>query len=376
MKVSAIKLRDALSIISLVPSRSGILPSEFLRIRVASGALRLALAAEIFGEVAVAPLEASNEDWTFFAERKLVTAFVGQCTDATDADEITLEHAATADAPAGELTVKYKRRKAVLHGVNEITGYGKHSTKDMAPITLSDEHKELIRIASKYAPLDPTTADLNCVYLLDKTAIQASNQVVIFNAASKSIPTTLPFPLMLPELLANKDLKSILVGASGSRLNFGCGYLYQLVSEKCRTDFPSKRILGYIADGAKLPKLMIFEPAALLAILQRLQAYTSGAGVTDVSVRCKGDQGKRTMVLTSDAAQGWFSEHLTLEKPAPSVVDCEWPLSHLLPFIEFVSKEKSMYLACTDNSPYYFHAASSGAIIDLIIARKSAPVKK
>lgn len=376
MRLLANKLRDALSIISLVPSRAGIMPSEFVRMSAAKGQLTLALAAELFGEVPLASIDLVGETWVFFAERRLLSAFVNACNDAKDTDEIVLEFVPPLDlASTGTLKIKYKRRRAVLQGIQgiqEITGYGRNSGKDMSPITLTDEHKALIRLAAKYAPMDPTAADLNCVYLLKGHAVQSSNQVVIFSATDLSVPLTMPFPLMLPELLSNQAITGIQVGDKGTRITFTSGYLFQLINEKCRTDFPSKKILGYVADAAKIPILLSFKPGDLLTILQRLQTYTSSsAGSVEVTVQCKGTAGKRVVVLTSKATQGYFNENMTIDQPLAADMTCEWPLAHLLPFTEFVSNQPTMSVAFGATGPFDFHSTVGGAELDLIIARKT-----
>jgi hypothetical protein len=373
VNLPAVKLREALSIISLVPSRSGIRPSEYIRCTASKGYLTMALSAEMFGEVAVAANGSSNgEAWVAYADRRAMSAFINACDCATDADDIITEFTSTdPKTSAGELKIRYKRRRANIQGLDVVSGYAKANLKELTTVSLTDDHKALIRLAAKYAPLDPTAANLNCVYLSKGKGIQSSNQVVMFSAADSSIPMTMPFPRMLPEILSNQAVDGIQVGEKGTRITFQpSGYLFQLINDECRVGFPTDQISDMVKECAKLPVTLTFKPNDLLIILQRLQTYTSGGGSTDVSVRCKGSAGKKVVVLTSEALQGAFHEALTIDKGLTEDVAVEWPLATLLPLTEFLASEPSMSVAFTDASPYSFRGTKGKNKLDLIIARK------
>lgn len=366
--VNAVKskeLASALEVLGLVPARSGVLPSEMIRLECASNMLYLSLAAESLGRVQV-PCPGDKGKWEFFVDRGMLSPFVLVMKDFYKS-ESTITFKFDADKQFGKLTIKSGRRTLHCQGCQPVTGYGDlPSIKNAAKLAITSKQGQLMRLASQYATADPTAAHLNCIFLVSKTCVLTSNQVTVFSAPGK-FPVTIPFPLGMLSALEADQLQEILFTGKVVVASFGFGQIAQTVPVQAAKNFPATQIQKRLVEARKMPKILSISGSSLAGVSERLAAYVAATMRQDVMLRVQSLKGKSS-VLSIEAAvpAGSFNERVSASVlKAP--IDWEWMLHFVLPFVQYAATQKlQIDVRYKDTGAFHLQAGDA----ELIMAKK------
>jgi hypothetical protein len=366
MVINTGSLIAAIDAISLVPSRSGILPSEFFKLEKRGPKLYFSLAAEVYGRTfAKGAVEMKEKDWVFFVDRNALTPFV---TAPTVGPRRAFKFSIVGEGDKKRMVVVHGKRKATFQSITEVKGYATFSGKGKL-LTLTPEHRAMLYIASRYATADPTLAHLNCVYMVKKKYALASNQSVIFRAADKVIPQTIPFPLMVSGMFGSDKVNAITITPDVVKLEMTNGYLCQTISTAASKDFPHKKILSEFSKSDDFKSSFELRGRTFFRAIARMGSYLSGTVNRDMVVVIEGNKGDKILVLEGTAPSGKFREVVRLAVPLAQDIKIEWLLESLLPLAEREADidVASVKVSYDKDTPY---RVSTTAGIDLLLSRR------
>jgi hypothetical protein len=330
VRVDAKPLVKCVEAIGLVPARAGIVASEFIRVRYDKQRLRLALAAEAFGEMGVRCEGVLDvpKDWEFHVDRTLFEPFVLASKDSSKSlFKFTINDQ--------KLLVKCGRRSARFNPVDAVAGYAIPPGKEGVPVKLSTEQRSLLQLASKYATQDPTMANYNCVYLKRNNGVLAASGPSIIHVVDSTVAITVPLPLLLVNILASSQEFRIDFIKKMVRLRTACGAICQTINQKALTEFPAKSLLKQLDGAEDFPLQFSIKAVSLLSAIKRQEAIIQGSVKRDLVARIRASAGDKWISITCSAPQGKFTERVLLASATSSDVDCELMMSQLLPLAEF-----------------------------------------
>lgn len=365
MKVPVQDLIEATRAICLIPSRAGIMSSEFIRLRADKKTLKLSLAAEMYGTTSAAASEPTDKAWTFYVDRASFSPFVNIAEALGTKKPFQFQITTVDDKP--QLIIRSGARKAVFQSVNAIEGYSDKDEFKGKVLKLTRDQKDWLRLAVKYATSDPTFAHLNCVYLSKRTSVMSSNQLAALVIEDKAAPMSVPLPLLLLSILDSDKVESILVSETFARVELSCGYLCQLTNAKASADFPHKAISKNVGAGGKTKKRFVLKASSLLAALKRLEAYIATIVRRDMTVTITGKTGEKLIKLIASMPSGKFEELVRIESALSEDIHFELLLAMLLPLADVAKKIGQVTVRYNDDSPFHFSAQG----LQLIVSRKS-----
>lgn len=366
MKIPVPALLEATSAICLVPSRAGIMSSEFIKLRSDKKSLKMSLAAEIYGTTVAKAIEPGQKPWTFYVDRASFEPFVQASHNLGQKAPFVFS---ITDDEKPQLIVSCGSRKAIFQEVQQIQGYSDKMDFEGRVLNLSSQQKASLRLASKYATIDPTFAHLNCVYLLKGKSIVASNQLSAIIIDDPVVPMSVPLPLLLLSILDDDQVKSIVVSPAFAKVTTPVGILCQLTSTKAAAEFPIKTILKNMKKAkAEFPQRFVLKASSLLAALKRLEAYVATIVRRDMTVTVSGKKGEQKIKLVASIPSGRFEEPVKVEAPGLSEdINFELLLATLLPLNDVSIEMGKVSVSYTDESPFYF--TSKG--MQLLVSRKA-----
>lgn len=364
MKIPVQALVEATTTICLIPSRAGILSSEFIKLRSDKNKLRLSLAAEIFGTTYAKASEPGDTSWSFYVDRASFEPFVKAAQ--TLGQKGPFSFSITKDDKP-QLIVSCGARKAIFQSVQDIDGYCDKADFTGEELKLTKDQKYMMRLAAKYSTSDPTFAHLNCVYLAKRKSIMSSNQLAAIVIEDNAAPMSVPLPLLLLSILDSDKVKYIMVSSDFAKVITTCGFLCQLTNKKAAADFPFKAISANIKSGASTKRRFVLKASALLAALKRLETYIASIIRRDMTVTVTGKAGEAKIKLTAAIPSGKFEEPVKIESPLKQDVDFELLLAMLLPLGDEANRLGPISVHYDDGTPFYFAAKG----MQLLVSRKS-----
>jgi hypothetical protein len=376
MKVNTKEFLSALKVLDLVPVRSGIPSSEFIRMqgfpmytKNANDGIVMALAAEISGAVIV---KLSDGFWdlkeSFFVDRKVLMPFVA----ASRSPEITITTGKSLgykqeSDDALKIVLKSGRRTLTLANGTLSAGYVEPPNAKVRRIKISDELRELITLAQSFGPAANVLPQLESVFISQNGKVLSSCDIVIFQGNFEFLNNgveSFHIPLASVPLLASA-LKEIKLTKQAFILEFTCGTLMQAMPTRVLKEFPVKRMVQCVKDGDKVPKRVTFSPGKLLAIYDRFGKYLASA--KDKVLKIKGTQADGVVKIKAESGTAVFSE--TLSKGVKILKDFEFelPMDMTSKFIQYAAgKNQGITVAFSDKSPYYLLTKR----VTLVCARK------
>lgn len=368
IRLTSDSLIKAVKAIDLVPTRSGIVPSEFIQLEKRKDRLYLSLAAEVFGRTYAKAEAVDGDDWTFHVDRTALVPWVVAAE--TFGSNKPFEFEVTKKKGSNVLLLKSGRRKVIFNSITFIQGYPEYKAADSTTVSLDQRQKLLLTLASRYALPDPTLPYLNCVYMVKGKSILASNRISLFYGKNKDIPITVPLPLHLLGLIGQDNIKTIEIAKKVVKLTLDCGYLCQSINATAKTDFPVEQSMKQFKKGELYPPQFKVKAKPFLEAMARLQAYVSGSTQREIFVYCKGVKGENKLKLFSSTPQGIFSEFVNTIDACNIDFTCEWKLMYLSVLSEYSDTLRMLEVSFSDKekSPYHFTAVTEG--ISLMLSRR------
>lgn len=361
-------LLKALEAIDMVPSRSGIVPSEFVQIQKKGNKLSFSLASEVFGKTLVKGTDSTDGDWVFHVDRTSLMPFVFASKNIIKPIDYVLECEEKKDNKA--LTIKSGRRRVKFNAITFVQGYPTYASTDALVIPLTKHQKSLLQLASEYATSDPTLGYINCVYALGKRAILASNRITLFYGADKLVPFSVPLPIVLLGLIKNDRVRSVEVSKTLVKLELDCGYICQAINATAKKDFPVKQTLSQMERGSTYHKQLSLKAKPFLTALSRLQDYIRNVVNRELIVVAACSKNDTRLRLYCDTPQGRFQEIVTMLSPAKQDTKCEWLLTSLTPLSKYDDTLSRIDVRFDDKKKSPYHLVSPKGI-QIMLGRRS-----
>jgi hypothetical protein len=366
LTISAIALVDAISVIDLVPARAGVTPSEFIQVEKKKNKLYFSLASEVYGTVYAKAITQEDGDWIFHLDRTSLVPFIMVAQKIINAPDFNFSLEEKKKAKV--LIIKSGRRKVIFNQISFIAGYPTYTSEKGITIPLDTRQRRLLQLGACYATSDPTLEYVNCVQIKKDTAILASNRVILFYGENKTIPLSLPLPLLLLKLIDEEAVKSVALSKEIIKLVFKQGFISQAINEVARTDFPTKQLMTQFKSGKSYKTQFKLKATSFLKAIERLEIYIRGVVSRELLVNLKCDKGSTKLLLYCDTPQGRFSETVTLSSEARIDIQCEWMLAALTPLIMHAKKLGTLQVKFDKDTPYHI---SSDDKIEVVISKRS-----
>lgn len=401
--VSPKELIAATQILNLVPIKTGLPSSSFVRLHERKHRLWMSLSTEIAGSVHIKGKGVLGLKKPVYLDRALLFPFIlgGLKYKTKKPFDITVEKE--------KLLITQGRRKGSFQYATEGSGYLDATTATKGTeLVLSKHLIELLKVAAECATPDQTAPELACVMVKrgessHDVKILSSNQLIVFSASRKEkakFPRKLPFPLQLIPFLELEDMQSIRYheaydpnSGSGVMLNFDCGCIWQPLSEKAEKGFPSDTLEGlmqgktYKYSDKKGKKHKSYSPPAkgkhisstdwperfqikagqLGEAVGRFSDYLSSAKKEQWTLRVYAEKGSQHVIFESLAQQAEFREKIAVERAIGESFSVNWPLDILLPVFRHLEKGKSTISArFGDKTPCLLTAGG----VSMVVARQ------
>jgi len=368
IRLTSESLIKAVKAIDLVPTRSGIVPSEFIQLEKKKDRLYLSLAAEVFGRTFAKAEEQDGDEWMFHVDRTALVPWV--LAAETFGSTKPFEFNVIDKKGSKVLLLKSGRRRVIFNSITFISGYPEYRAADSITVSLDPRQKLLLQLAAKYASPDPTLAYLNCAYMSKHKAILASNRISLFYGKNSDIPITVPLPLHLLGLLGAENIKTIEIAKKVVKLTLDCGYICQAINATAKTEFPVEQSLKQFKIGEKYPVQFKIKAKPFLEAVARLKAYVSGSTQREMFMYAQGIKNETKIKLYSSTPQGIFTEYVNAINPSKTDFTCEWKLDYLAFLEEHSETLRMLEVRFSDKEKSPYHINSPTEDISLMLSRR------
>lgn len=355
MKINAKELKQALRTVGMIPSRTGVTSSEYIRIKNRDSLLTLSLASEAIGRGTAKTDDAKS--WMFYADRKLLDTFV---SNVGDDSEITFSA-----TPKG-MQVRARRRSATFQPVSPASGYGdmvKLGLEKAAPVTLDDEQRAAVALALKYAPPDTAAPNLSCVYLAGDHVL-ASNGYITFAASAKIGARSIALPVFYSQLLQEPSLARLLVlKGQGCCFEFSNGKIFQPLNQEAES-FPHAAVLSHLEKGAKQKERITADATVLAEALTRMGKFVGSTDERDAVIAAAVRKGETYCTLSLAASQCEVKEQVKLVKPATE----DWDTKLALPYLSWFASACSGPVVVRPGKVFHFFGCGTYSLIHACIS--------
>lgn len=357
-------LINAAETLDMVPQKSGIPTSDYIRFTLQKDCLKLSLASTVLGMVRV-PGNFSQfvpHVKEIFIDRRVFMPFVL----AGKTRKPDFQFGFNTD----NLFVRQGTRDAMFAlSSGAVKGYGIWKDRsNMKEIKLSQEIKDMILASVDCATADPSMPELNCVLIGDMLMLASNKTVIFLGKQKKATGLNFPFPVSIIPFLHSAVVKGVGVDGDIVVLDCGVGYLEGTVSAVARKKFPRKNLEEIARLGANYPIMLKLPAARLLAMLERFIGYLSGVRREDwiVNLDIKG----KTVRATVNLNAGKFDEVLEMDEPALKDSSLKWPLDAVTPVVKYMAgatKDAEIVVRTDDakQMPYFL----IGETAELVISR-------
>lgn len=363
------QLLSVMSVLDMVPSRPGILSSEFIRVaKITDNAISFCLSSEICGTVSLKGIGSWPLKKEFFLDRRLFLPFINAAKIIKSKSDFVFTES------ENQLVIRQGKRVAKFNKGTDVQGYGElEKKKALASIELDDVTKGLVTCARECATTDSSVPELNCVYIKqrkDTLELYATQQKMMYKAATQvkaKMIEPIPFPLYLVNLLTSTHLKRIEWRTKEVVLWFDCGCLWQTVSSKARQHFPFDAINKRMLEAEEMLVSFKVNSIRFGDIMARIGSYLGSVRRIEWILNLKAEKGALEIELTTHLPQGLFRERIKLDTPVKQSFEIDWPLDKMLPIFTYISAyEKDITVCFSKEGRGYLKTKH----IQLLIARR------
>lgn len=336
--VSKRKMEEAIKLLDSVPTRNGIVSSEFIKMKQQSPrSLSLYLSSDVFGEAILRTIKPTELKKSLYLDRRMVTPFVNAGVDFKNPlYEFTVAN--------GSVTIKHGSRRALLENNTEATGYETLPDFSQAEhIEVNEDWAAVANCALLCACFDPTTPSLNCVYIKpdgNKARVRASDTKLVFQGLlpERVFPCKIPIaiPLELVDKLSLFSNGIFYYSRKWAMLQFSVGRLWQAVKIECRKSFPHESIARVVRDmHANGETVLMLGSQSLVSAGDRIATYLKSVTQDKPVLKLSATTGKKVSHLFSETVGAQFNELVKLVTDARRDCNVEWPLMAVLPILRY-----------------------------------------
>lgn len=334
-------LLEAIRLLDLVPSQSGIPSSDFFL--VTSGTDGQVWMCTAGGAVANVRLDGTGE-WPFqkpfYLDRRIFTPFVSTFRGIKNKNPFEFSKTGNND-----LRVRCGRPFEDFSAQPSIMGYG--DTPKLAKATkleIPDGLLALIKCAADYAASEAESPHTSCVYLLPQAKyleIMATNQKILFRARYKGskwpVGDPIAFPLPMLSVIGAEGLRKLVWSRPNVFAQFSKGLIWQSTSAQASKDFPEGDIAEMMGRGQKLSVAFRVNAVKFARVIERLSLYLQYVRKEDWVLNITGSKGSEQIFLVSRLPHAIIHEQVRVSEPLVSNFKFDWPLDQLGSLFKFAS---------------------------------------
>lgn len=362
---------NVVEVLSMIPSRPGIITSEFIHIAYwGKNKIRLTMASEVSGYVEIKGVNKWPFEKSIYIDRRLFDPFISAAKNIKSKSDFQF-----IKSDKKELTIVNGNRKAKLTCAEPKAGYediGKTTGHEVK----TEKELNTILIAAKHCAEESTSEpEKNCVYARrsgKNIAIYATTGVLNLRAKVKSklyIKEPLPIPLYIIDLLANTKLVGVEATKHELVLDFGIGKVWETISVQAKKKFPWKRIDELIDKESKDSKLAFTVDAKSYGtVIERLAGYLGSVRRLDWVLTIKGKKGSRSLETIIPLGHTQFKDKVKTRKKIAYDFSVDLPFDRVIGVLGTIaSTGERIHWSFDKENRSYVKAGN----IELLISRRT-----
>ena len=325
-------LLEAIRLLDLVPSQSGVPSSDFFMV-VPDGEFKVWMSTAA-GAIANVKIDGTGI-WPykkpFYLDRRLFTPFVSTFREIKN--KFNFEFSRTEN---GDLRVRCGRPFEDFSPQPSVMGYGEvPKLTDAAKLVISEDLLALMKSAAGYAASEAGAPHLACVYLIpSKNGLEllASNQKTLFRAkyvGGHSFKEPIPFPPSMLSVIQAEGLKELVWSKPCVFARFAKGVVWQSISAQAERDFPAVEIRDSMIRGRKIIPAFTAKASKFARVMERLSLYLQYVRKEDQVVGISGTKGSETVFLVVRLPNTIIHETLVVMEPLKTAFKFDWPLDQV-----------------------------------------------
>ena len=359
-------LLDAIEVLGLVPSRPGIVTSEYILVKPGKSSIRLVLASEVYGFVDIK----GSGKWPFpkniYIDKRLFDPFVNAARNINSKSNFVFKKTGS-----NEITITNGTRRAKLTTAEPKQGYIEIDKSKHNEIKISSQTNKMLLAAKECAEQETAKPEISCVYV-NKDQIYATTGELHFRAKSHKfkLKKAIPFPTFIINLVANDKLKSIGTTSIEVILNFVNGKVWQTIPVAAKKKFPQKQIDKWFAQQTKESKLAFVTKAEKFGtIVSRLVSYLNSVRRLDWVLTLKGRKGENKLdLIVPLGGHTQFKDRIRIENKVKKDFTVDWPLGKLFSILSVMaSYDEKIYVHFDSKNRAYIKSGS----IELLVSRRT-----
>lgn len=328
MKVQAEKFVAVLKTVGAVAAEPAITSSQFVRLIAKGDSLRLTLAGVMFGDGTVKADVATKEEWTFYADRRALSAFAGSASGIL---ELIVK--------GTTLTITGPHQTMKLSAPTEaVAGYGVWPVTEKVDLVLNSDDTAAL---GQYCSTGAGGEQFAAVQFISKFGALASDSIVLSAIRNDKCPQAV-VPCSLTPHLARSGGSSILVGKSGVGVVLPDGRLYQTLHSSLKS-CPVDKLMDVVKTGLSQPIVFSCPASELGGAVGNLNAfpYVGASLIGTVSIK------EKQLHIQVDFPSGTTQRYVVAQFAPKASLSTQWPLNRIYPWIKYISgKDDSAVIAC------------------------------
>ena len=362
---------DAIDTLSMIPSRPGIITSEFIKIDGKKDKVIMTMASEVSGYTEVK----GKGGWPFektsiYIDRRLFDPFIMVARNIKSKSDFYFSKSGK-----NELSISNGNRKVKLTCSTPKSGYeslGKLVGKEVK----SEDGLNLLLLAAKHCAEESSSEpEKNCVYIRNhgsKVVIYATTGTLSLKAEVKSklkLNEPIPFPLYIIDLFSSRKLKGIETTKKDVVLDFGNGKVWQAMAVTAKKKFPWKQIDKLVDKERKTSKLaFVVDSKSFGVIIERLAGYLGSVRRLDWTLQLVGKNNSHKLDTIVPLGHTTFKDRTQSKKTIKYDFKVDLPFDRVIGILQVIASigEKIYWSFDSENRSYI----KSGNI-ELLIGRRT-----
>jgi DNA polymerase III sliding clamp (beta) subunit (PCNA family) len=361
---------NAVDDLSLVPSRPGIVTSEYIRVTSSKNKIRMSMTSEISGYSEATGKGRWPFDKTIYIDRRIFDPFITTAKNIKSKAEFIFSKSGK-----NELSISNGHRKVKLSCSDKKSGYNELGKTSGHEVKVEKALSTLLLAAKHCAETETAEPEKNCVYARKSgkyLILYATTGILNIRCKIKNklyLKEPLPFPLYIIDLLSSDRLVGIESTKHDVVLDFKSGKIWQTISVPAKKKFPWKQIDKLIDNESKKSKLgFVVEAKQFGLIIDRLAGYLGSVRRLDWVLQLKGRKDSSRLETIVPLGHTTFKDKIKVRKPITFDFSVDLPFDRILGVLEVIAStgEKVYWNFDKDNRSY---VKTSG--IELLISRRT-----
>jgi hypothetical protein len=361
---------NVVEVLSMIPSRPGIITSEFIKVSGKKNKVKMMMASEVSGYTEIK----GNGDWPFekdiYIDRRLFDPFISAAKNIKSKSDFRF-----IKSGKKELTIVNGNRKAKLTCADSKAGYEDIGKTTRHEVKTEKELNTLLIAAKHCAEESTSEPEKNCVYARrsgKNIVLYATTGVLNIRAEVKSklvLNEPIPLPLFIIDLMANPKLVGVEATKHEVILDFGIGKVWETISVEAKKKFPYKRIDNLISTEKKNSKLaFVVDAKSYGVVIERLAGYLGSVRRLDWVLTLTGKKGSSKLETIIPLGHTMFRDKIKLKKKIAYDFSVDLPFDRVIGVLGVIALtgEKIHWSFDKENRSYV-----KAGNIELLISRRT-----